>query len=219
MKNEKLTNVDSDVKFNFWSILCLSLMLSFIVGSGFLLLSIKYLKNVTILSTFIMLAYIYFFQLIIEVFKNLLVFSFSYNIKEIFIKTFKSKFLLFNLLNFLCISICVLGFVFIDIFFNGHRIFLSILGSIIVGLIYFIYTIEVFNIIEYNNQKYNFEQLKKQNGSIFILMGINVVLVFTCFAIAYMFKYLHSMIFIVITLINFVLCFINKGFLIKYNHN
>ena len=210
MGNEKAILEEKKSKFYFWALICSVILLSFIMGSVFLLLLFKYLSHVNIFNTFLILSYLYIAQLIIELIKSQFVLFLNNEYKFSINNLFNIKFILCNLFMFLFIGGVVLGFSILGVFFNNINIILMFLMIICTGIIYFIYSIEVFNIIDYNIEKCSLSRKSK-----FILLIINTVFVALSFLVIYLFKYLNTTIFMFITILNFSLCFINKWYLNK----
>ena len=217
MENKDLIIKENNSKFYFWSLFLLSLVLSFAMGSVLLLLILKYLNKVTIFNTFLILMYIYFFQLVLEVLKNLMCHFTKLNSEFKFSKILNNKFLIVNFLMFILIGTFIFIFSILSSFFTVLNILFMSLMILLIGIIYLIYTIEVFNIIDYNNEKSSFDIIKQQSNKVFVLLLINLLFITLIFIAVCLFKYLHSLIFVFITLVNFCLYFMNKWYLNKKN--
>lgn len=198
-------------------VLIIVLTLTFILGNNMLNIVSNYLKDITIIGTFLILVYIYFFQLIVEVLKNLVLYckdrvktKRNFNSKDIF----NFKFLLLNFGAFLIICLVVLGCSLFGAFFSGIKILFIVVMVLLLSGIYLIYTVEFLNMIEYNFKKYDYKSFKNKRDEFLILILINgLIIIITSIMIKFFLILMPIMTFIILLLSNFILCTVNVKYM------
>lgn len=189
------------------------LIFTFILGNCLLNIVSNYLENITIIGTFLILVYIYFFQLIVEILKNLVLYCKdrvktrrNFNSKEIF----NLKFLLLNFITFLIICLVVLGCLLFGAFFSRIKILFIVLMVSLLSGIYLVYTVEFLNMIEYNFKKYDYKSFKNMRDEFLILILINVlIIIITSIMFKFFLILMPILTFIILLLSNFILCIVD----------
>lgn len=216
--DNKLVFKKNNFKFNSLLLKTILLILSFIMGSVLILFVLKYLNNITILNTFLILVYIYFFQLVVEIIKYFIAYIENknlYNNSLQWNKVFNCKFLIINFCTFIFGSLVILLCLLFGLFFSSFKVLSILFMGICLGVIYLFYTIELFKIIDYNFKKYNFENLKNNSRDFLILSLINGLCIILISNLFYLFNYLYALVFVFVVLVNVVLFNINQIYLRK----
>lgn len=182
------------------------LIISFLLGSILILYSFKYIKNLTILNTFLILLSIYLLQLILEIFK-LSIFNLDKNPNSKFKLVLNKKILFVNLLFFLISSFLIFSCLIFGLFFSKIQIVFYIFMGIGLGIIYLLYTIELLKIIDYS---YSNIKLKNCAYDFIFLWLINSLCITVLISIIYLIKYLSGFTFVILSLVNMILFNINN---------
>lgn len=209
LHNEKF--VFNKQKFDLIIIQFISLILSFIFGSILFLVVLKYLNNINILNTFLVIICVYFFQLIFEFIKYFILFIKFNNLSKSFVgfmKNFKPKFLVVNFCFFILFSLIVFGCLLGGLFFSNLRILFIFIMGILLGVVFLIYTHELIKLVCY-------KIFEKDKHYIIILVLVNALFIILLSNIFYLFKYLSILVFVFINLVNLFLFHINYKFLTR----
>lgn len=205
------------IKNNFdFTFKCVLLASAFIFGSLFIMNFNIYIKNITISKTFFILLFVYLFQLFFEIFK-ISIFNYNKNlVNEINFK-FKlfvnKKFLFINLVVFLICLTLIFSCLTLGMFFNKIEILFNIIMGLGLGIIYFLYTIELFKVINYTFEEWVF---KKNKYDFLYLCFINSLTMTFTISIFYLFKYLNGFVFVILVLVNMILFDVNSKYLRKF---
>lgn len=216
--DNKLVLKKNNFKFNLLLLKIVLLILSFIMGSVLILFVLKYLNNITILNTFLILLYIYFFQLVVEIIKYFIVYIENKNLYNNVLKlnkVFNCKFLMINFCTFMLGSLVILSCLLFGLFFSSFKVLSILFMGICLGVIYLFYTIELFKIIDYNFKKYSFEKLKNNSRDFSILSLINGLCIVLISNLFYLFNYFYALVFVFVVLVNLILFNINQKYLRK----
>lgn len=204
-------------KFNLIIIQAVLLILSLIFGGILVLGVLKYLNNISILNTFFIILYMYFFQLLIEFGKYFMLYLKCNNSnKNIinFIKNFKSKFFVINFCMFSLFSLIIFGCLLCSLFFSSFEILFIFVMGVSLGMVYLFYTVELFKVVD-SKFKINFEVLKNNKQNTLIIVLINALIIILLSNVFYFFNYLGVIIFVFITLVNLILVHVDYIYLRK----
>lgn len=156
----------------------------------------SYFEDISILNTFFVLIFIYFFQLLTEFLKIFVLFKKDNNNlrKNIFQLIFKSKFIIINFLNFTLIELIILMGLISSLFLSNFKLVITIIAVIFIGVIYSFYTLIIFKI---ENRGLDVKLFKDSKAEHIILVLINSLGIILLINIFYLSKYVGAVAFTV----------------------